>query len=398
MAIGKRHKTRLEQLYINFSICNALAMVSDILAVFFEVYKNDFSFYAVRIFNFSEYACNFLLVILSFSYVTAYLSDKATIPKFHIRIVTGVIIIFVGLLTANIWFPIFYSFNPDYIREPLFWLSQAPGIFGLLYSDVFLVIYEKYLDTYEKFAMLSYITLPIFAIILHLMFYGIAFLSFANTISIIIIFIFLQSERERTIAEQEKEITVNQLNITLSQIQPHFLNNALNTIQYLCDTNPRLASETVGKFSKYMRMNLESLSQNHAIPFKNDLEHLENYLSIEKLRFPDIKFIYDIKATDFSVPPLTLQPLVENAIRHGVRQLESGGIIEISTFCKDNNNVIVIKDNGGGFDVATKPNDNRTHVGLSNTKNRLNIMCNGEMSVDSKIGIGTKITIQIPIQ
>ncbi len=399
MYISKRYKTAMEKSYLSLIYCNSAAILFDFLALICRVNNGLIFDYGAIVTNFLSFASNFLLVYMFFRYFTEYLAKKIPdINRFPLRIIRIMTIALLVLLVVNLQYPIFYSFTPLYTRGTFFWLGNITGFLSLIWAIVLLVIHRKELDDYEIIGMWTYITLPIVALILQMGFYGIAFMSLANTLSIVIIFIFLQSERERRLAEQEKAYIVNQMNISLSQIQPHFLNNALNTIQYLCESDPKLASQIVGKFSKYMRMNLDSVSQNHPIPFTKDLEHLENYLSIEKIRFPEISFVYHIESTDFSVPPLTLQPLVENAIKHGVRQLESGGVVKISTFADTVNHTIIIEDNGGGFDVHQPPSDNKNHIGISNTRTRLEMMCNGTMSIVSNRGKGTIVTIQIPIQ
>jgi two-component system LytT family sensor kinase len=205
-----------------------------------------------------------------------------------------------------------------------------------------------------------------------------------------------QNEKKRAI-QYEQELAQGRISIMLSQIQPHFLYNSLNTIQYLCKTQPEEASRAIGHFSKYLRGNMDSLNQTEPVPLEQDVEHLGNYLSMEKLRFPDIEIRYDLRCTNFCVPALTLQPLVENAIRHGVRQLPHGGVIDISSWEDDHAWYLRVADNGGGFDPNAEPaQDGRSHVGLKNTRSRLQAMCGGTLSVVSAPGEGTQITARIP--
>ena len=135
------------------------------------------------------------------------------------------------------------------------------------------------------------------------------------------------------IREHEKEIEAGQrIRIMVSQIQPHFLFNTLATVQALCHTDPDMASDTLEKFSIYLRQNMDSLDKPDLIPFSRELEHTKVYAQIEQIRFPSIEITYDIEVDDFMLPALTIQPLVENAIRHGVRIREHG---RISVHVKD---------------------------------------------------------------
>lgn len=204
------------------------------------------------------------------------------------------------------------------------------------------------------------------------------------------------SKRQSELQQTKAELGETRIAMTISQIQPHFLYNALNTIQYLCSTDPDKAAITVEKFSKYLRGNMDSLSQKEPIPFDKEIEHLENYLAIERLRFPDISYVYKFDVTDFLIPALTIQPLVENSIKYGVRGLEDGGIITITTWEDEKSYFITVEDNGIGFDLNQKKDDGRSHVGMANIKSRVASMVHGTVTIESAIGEGTHTTIEIP--
>lgn len=200
--------------------------------------------------------------------------------------------------------------------------------------------------------------------------------------------------------ELDKELTAANTAIMISQIQPHFLYNALNTIKYLIKRDPKTAEKAVISFSKYLRANMDSITQKTPIPFSEELEHIKNYCDIELLRFSDkLNVIYDTDFVDFSVPSLTVQPLVENAIKHGVTKKAEGGTVKLSTSLEDDCYCVIIEDDGVGFDPENPdytPDDNRSHVGLKNVKNRLKTLMNADMIIESAADKGTKITIKIP--
>ena len=145
---------------------------------------------------------------------------------------------------------------------------------------------------------------------------------------------------------------------------------------------------------------MESITQKTPIPFKEELEHIKNYCDIELLRFGDkIEIIYDTEFVEFNVPSLTIQPLVENAIKHGVTKKAEGGKVLLSTRLLDDYYYVIIEDDGVGFDPQNPdytPDDNHAHVGIQNVTHRLKTMVNAEISIESQIDIGTKITIKIP--
>ncbi|MCL2722463.1 MAG: histidine kinase [Treponema sp.] len=190
----------------------------------------------------------------------------------------------------------------------------------------------------------------------------------------------------------------DRISIILSQIQPHFLYNALTLIQQYCRTDPKTAEATLIEFSNYLRGSLDSLVLKKKITFERELCHVKNYLSIEKKRFEDkINVEYDIKAENFMLPPLALQAIVENAVRHGVTKKEGKGTVRIETCEKDGNIVITVTDDGVGF-IQSKDKNllYQQPGGIKNVCNRLSVMCGGFLEVTSEPNIGTKAEITIP--
>lgn len=198
------------------------------------------------------------------------------------------------------------------------------------------------------------------------------------------------------VKEHERALMAEQrIKIMMSQIQPHFVSNTLTTIQSLCLIDPNKAAEVTGKFGAYLRNNIASLEEEKLIPIKKEIEHTKTYADIEMLRFPEISVEYHIDSEDFFVPSLSVQPLVENAIRHGVRELEHGEI-KISTQKTQDGNVIIISDNGVGFDTKKPLSSDELHMGIKNVSERIKAMCGGTLIIESRIGEGTVVTITIP--
>ena len=197
--------------------------------------------------------------------------------------------------------------------------------------------------------------------------------------------------------EMQNEMLQMRVSIMVSQIQPHFLYNSLTSIAQLCEKNPSKAKKATIEFSEYLRRNMNSLKEQTPVPFESELKHLETYLSLEKMRFGDeLNVEYDIETTDFLIPSLTVQPLVENAVKHGVGMKEDGGTVTIATKEFEDRYEVIVSDDGVGFDTSKKPNDGRTHVGMENVRNRLKTMCNAVLNIESTVGKGTVATIKIP--
>ena len=223
--------------------------------------------------------------------------------------------------------------------------------------------------------------------------YSLTFLTAAIVLATVFYYVWMHLMFAR---EHEDALMAEQrIKIMISQIQPHFLYNTLATIQALCMIDPQQASEITEKFGTYLRQNIDSLSQETMIPIEKELEHTKIYTDIEKLRFPTIDINFDIQDSDFMIPSLSIQPLVENAIKHGVR-IRKHGEVNIETRSDDDFHIIKVSDNGKGFDVEQVLQMDQSHIGLRNVKERIEKMCNGNFIIESVPDEGTSITIYIP--
>lgn len=195
----------------------------------------------------------------------------------------------------------------------------------------------------------------------------------------------------------KKELEQSRIAVMLSQIQPHFLYNSLTSVMDLCDRDPKQAKAAIADFADYLRGNLSSLKTENLIPFTTELEHIEKYLRLEKLRFQDeLEIVYDIQIQDFMLPALSVQPLIENAVKHGVGLKSGGGTVTIHTYETKKDYVICIEDDGVGFVEGEYADDGGTHLGIENIKKRLDMMMNAHLEIESKKGEGTKACILIP--
>ena len=173
--------------------------------------------------------------------------------------------------------------------------------------------------------------------------------------------------------------------------------NILNTIYHLCDKDVELAKKAVDDFSTYLRNNINSLGTTELISFNTELEHIKTYINLEKIRFgEELEVVYDIKTSDFFLPILSIQPLVENAIQHGVSKKRGGGTVTISSYEDEDNYIICISDTGVGYDKNQIINDGKSHIGIQNVKDRLLSKVEGMLNIESEIGVGTVATVYIP--
>ena len=192
-----------------------------------------------------------------------------------------------------------------------------------------------------------------------------------------------------------EELKNSRIVLATSQIRTHFIFNILNAISGMCGYDPQKADETLVMFSRYLRSNINIMEEDEPETFTKSLEHLEDYIRLEQVRFGSkIQFVKIIEAESFNIPPLVLQPVVENAIIHGLLCKKQGGTIRLHTWEENGYNIIEIFDDGVGFDTECTSKEGT--VGMNNVRFRLEYMVNGTMDVKSSPGEGTTVTITIP--
>ena len=191
------------------------------------------------------------------------------------------------------------------------------------------------------------------------------------------------------------ELTESRISTMMSQIRPHFIYNTLGSIEQLCIIDPPKAGELVHNFAKYLRGNFGELDNPKPILMSQEMEHVRHYISIENVRFPDMTFSFEMNSDDFHIPALTIQPIVENAIKHGLMKLSKGGTIRVVSYETESHYCVSVEDDGVGFDTDVLL-DERKHVGIRNIRGRLKAMVNGTLEIESRVGIGTTVLIKIP--
>ena len=191
------------------------------------------------------------------------------------------------------------------------------------------------------------------------------------------------------------ELAESRISTMMSQIRPHFIYNTLGSIEQLCKLDPPKAGELVHNFAKYLRGNFGELDNPKPILMSQEMEHVHHYISIENVRFPDMTFSFEMRSEDFHIPALTVQPIVENAIKHGLMKLPRGGTIRVVSYETDSEYCISVEDDGVGFDTNALLDD-RKHLGLRNIRERLKVMVNGRLEIESTVGVGTKVLVRIP--
>ena len=279
---------------------------------------------------------------------------------------------------------------------PCYWISWLFDPILLIVEIFVVAYYRKNLGRFGTFVMLSFGFVSLVTTGLQSIWYPVPEL-LVCTLSLLLMFMLFYWEMAKKLVENERELMQSQMSLTISQIQPHFLYNTLSTIAELCRKDSAMAEEVTNRFALYLRGNLEHMGDSFPVDFSKELKHVQTYLWIEKIRFQDeLQVVYDIQTEDFIIPPLTVQPLVENAVKHGMMGSENVCTITIRTKCVEQGYQVIIEDDGCGFDPNEIKNDGRAHIGIESVRSRLKFMVGGTVTIHSAIGKGTRVIVEIP--
>ena len=210
-----------------------------------------------------------------------------------------------------------------------------------------------------------------------------------------------QCRREKELQDLENELKMSRIRNSTSQMQPHFLYNALGSIQEILLDDPKYASELLSDFAIHLRSCIRAMGSDAPLPFGQELSNIKAYVRIEQMRFgKKLNVVYDTPVTDFRIVPLSVQPLVENAIRHGIYERgPAGGTVTVRSRETETEWIVEVEDDGVGFDVdelGTAAWKNRDSTGIENISFRLERVMNASVDIKSARGVGTKVAIRLP--
>ncbi len=381
---------------------DAVQLLADTLAWLFRGNTTEIGFYVIRISNYMVYVTNYIILYLFTVYVLDYTHESEIehreMAKYK-RFMLGLCLIAVFILTLDQGTDVFYGFNEQnlYYRGEYWWMLQGIGILGMAVTGILLVEYRKVIRKDMYLCFLSYLLFPLAATVIQSWLYGFSLMNLAITLSLIAMYIISRTIQYKELLDNQAALSEMRIRIAVSQIGPHFLFNAMTTIKYLCLTDPKGAAKAVDELSMYFRGNLDAMTTNQTIPFEKEVDHVKHYLELEKVRFRErLGVEWELRERDFYLPALTLQPMVENAVKHGILKHPDGGTIIIRSDRTENGYLISVLDNGVGFDPSERPDDGRSHIGIANVRERLQEMCGGSLEIISEKGKGTECRILIP--
>ena len=323
-------------------------------------------------------------------------SEERLKKNLYLYLIGFIWLIYLVILSMTLFNERIYYFTPDnvYHRGPLYALLMIPPMIIMTLIFIALLRRKNELTRKQFCAMLIYILIAVICVPVQLALKGIMIIVFGTSIAGIIMFALLMTEQVEMNMKKTEEIADQRVQLLTLQMSPHFICNTLLSIYYLCDDDKDKAQKTILDFTDYLRKNYTAMTKDTTVPFSDELEHARAYAAVEKVRYEDmLEVVFDIKDEDFMLPPLTLQPLVENSVKHGIDP--AGNVLNILVRAErsEEGYVVTVEDNGSD---KGRSGPEGTHVAVKNITNRLKIMCNGSLELIKKDGGGAVVRIVIP--
>jgi len=421
LRFGRQFEVKRTDALSELLILNALGLVGYTLFAIYQGESGEFAFWAVRITVAIEFTLVPVTLMVLRNYIIIMLSESETrLSRFWNLLRTLAALTNIFIILASQYHGLVYSITEDNMLAlgPYFWLNSALRLY-LLASLAMLVIYHSRAFVRSEYnSLLLYITSSFVVTLFQPVINTINLDAIVSTLTLMLVYnIYLNEKNERylfqsrlliehelTLAEQKAQLAQKDAaikdkrnQIAVSQIRPHFIFNALGSIEQLCRTNPEKAAEATHYFAQYLRTNLNAMNGSQPIAFSDELRHIRTYVWLEQMRFgDDFRLVENIETENFYLPMLSVQPLVENAIKHGMR--DDGSQLTITLTAREDGNdfVVSVSDDGVGFNPSAAPRDGRQHYGLSNVRERVADLAGGSFQLKSEPGKGTTVTLRIP--
>ena len=380
-----------------FFISSFSLMIISIVAYVIDVfiYTNPTLAWVERIIAFIETLLPSLLMPILTVYVLHCCNKSVRKnPIFYINI-TLCLVLFILLIITQFTDVIYYFTNDnDFIRGDFYWVLILPML-ALIAINLGLIIYKrKELDKKYLIAFLIYL-LPLLIVMTLQAFTSVfIYIVVAVSISALSMFGIIMTDQVEHYLRQQKEIADQRSSIAVLQMRPHFIYNTMTSIYYLCKQDPNKAQQVTLDFTTYLRKNFNAITSKEPIPFVEELEHTRAYLAVVQAQYEDNLLVeFDTPHTQFRVPPLTLQPLVENSVKYGLN-IDSTEPLKVSVKTEkvDNGSVIIVSDTGPG--ISNKDNG-EPHIALNNIRERLSAI-KGTLTISPNENGGTIVSVNIP--
>ena len=336
-----------------------------------------------------------LLPLLTLYVVHCTGEDQKKSPALYLS--CGLWLIYLGLLILTQFTTFIYYITQDnvYHRGPWYPLLLIPTALLQLLNLIVMLRRRSQLSVKQRTALEAYLLLPLACMLLQMVSYGLLLIVIGTSISAMFMFVFILSDQTDHYVKAREELAKERAQVSVLQMRPHFIHNTLTSIYFLCGQDPKKAQQVILDFNSYLRRNFAAIAKEGTIPFSEELEHTRAYLAVEQVRFEGKLFVeFDTPHMNFRLPPLTLQPIVENAVKHGVDPELEPLYISIHTRDTAEGSEIIVEDNGPGLNEDSPTAGNR--IALTNIRERLQLTCKGTIELKNREGGGTVVTISVP--
>ena len=366
------------------------------------------SYWCIRIGVFGYYASGEFQTLLFLQVIKKYISEKSgnllkkAVFAFELLQIPNILLLLLTPFTNALYY---IDTNNDYNRSWGYWIWQAVTILTFVFIGVVIIVKWKNISNYLKRIIITATIFPMTALVTSPFISAVSLNNIMVAITALILFIIYERNKTeitlKSIYELERaktELAESRLTMMLAQIKPHFIYNTMNAIMELCYTEPELAAETIAHFSDYLRGKLNAFDSKEMSLFDDELALIKEYLSIEYADHNKVfRMEYDLACTDFRLPALSVQPLVENAVKHGIDRYSADSLVKLITYEDAQNIYIKVTDNGTAEQGDDTLFASERGVGLNNTAERLRMLCGGDISVTHDVN-GTSAVITIPKQ
>ena len=281
-----------------------------------------------------------------------------------------------------------------YRRGPLYPLLLVPPVLIMALNLWGLWRRRGGLTHKQRATLLIYLLFPLAGMVIQMLFYGLLTIAACTVLAALVLFVFLLSDQQENFVHQAEENARKEFDIRILQMRPHFIYNAMMSIYYITQENPEKGLKVIRDFTVYLRKVFNSVTRREPIPFEEELEHTRAYLAVEQARFEDkLSVTFDTPNTDFRLPPLTLQPIVENAVKHGMDpEIERMSVLIRTRKVAGGSEITVENDGAEYMPIA----DSEEGVGLGSTRTRIERMCGGRLTIAPREGGGVTVKLFMP--
>ena len=310
----------------------------------------------------------------------------------------GLWLVYFGLLVMTQFTTFIYYVTKDNIYHRGTWypVLLVPTALLLLLNLIAVLRRRTKLSKKQRIALESYLLIPLACMLIQMFSYGLLLIVIGTSVSAMFMFVFILSDQTDTYVRTREELALHRAKVSVLQMRPHFIHNTLTSIYCLCGQDPQKAQQVILDFNSYLRKNFAAIAKEGTIPFTEELEHTRAYLAVEQVRFDGKLFVeFDTPFTNFRLPPLTLQPIVENAVKHGVDPELEPLYISIHTRDAADGSEIIVEDTGPGME--DDPSTAGTRTALANIRERLELICKGTLVITDRDGGGTVVIISVPV-